>query len=98
MLIGSGIGGVEFFEENCVKFNKAGGKGPGLKKASLLPLSISDHIPFTTGLTLKVGFRRLLVSCIGQEGGDYGLRPPLSDVWVECRTFAEFLCVFLSFS
>ena len=34
VLIGSGIGGVEFFEDNCAKFNKAGGKGPGLKKVS----------------------------------------------------------------
>lgn len=33
VLIGSGIGGVEFFEDNCGKFNKAGGKAAGLKKA-----------------------------------------------------------------
>lgn len=32
MLIGSGIGGVEFFEDNCAKFNKAGGGAAGLKK------------------------------------------------------------------
>lgn len=34
VLIGSGIGGVEFFENNCAKFNDAGGGAKGLKKVS----------------------------------------------------------------
>ena len=34
VLIGSGIGGVEFFEDNCGKFNKAEGGAAGLKKVS----------------------------------------------------------------
>ena len=32
VLIGSGIGGVEFFENNCKKFNDAGAGAKGLKK------------------------------------------------------------------
>lgn len=32
VLIGSGIGGVEFFENNCNKFNEAGAGAKGLKK------------------------------------------------------------------
>lgn len=32
VLIGSGIGGVEFFENNCQKFNDAGAGAKGLKK------------------------------------------------------------------
>lgn len=44
VLIGSGIGGVEFFEDNCNKFTKAGGKAAGLKKVSpfLIPALISN--------------------------------------------------------
>ncbi|CAN0061054.1 unnamed protein product, partial [Discosporangium mesarthrocarpum] len=44
ILIASGIGGVEFFENNCEKFNKAGGGGPGLKKVSpfLIPALIAN--------------------------------------------------------
>lgn len=34
MLIGSGIGGVEFFENNCNKFTGAGAGAKGLKKVS----------------------------------------------------------------
>lgn len=34
VLIGSGIGGVEFFENNCEKFNAAGGGAKGLKKVT----------------------------------------------------------------
>jgi 3-oxoacyl-(acyl-carrier-protein) synthase len=37
VLIGSGIGGVEFFEDNCNKFTAAGGGGPGLKKVCDTP-------------------------------------------------------------
>jgi 3-oxoacyl-(acyl-carrier-protein) synthase len=34
VLIGSGIGGVEFFEDNCNKFTAAGAGGAGLKKVT----------------------------------------------------------------
>lgn len=37
VLIGSGIGGVEFFEDNCAKFNKAGGGAAGAKKVRPAP-------------------------------------------------------------
>eukprot|EP00752_Nemacystus_decipiens_P003058 g2835.t1 len=44
VLIGSGIGGVEFFENNCQKFNEAGAGAKGLKKVSpfLIPALISN--------------------------------------------------------
>ncbi|CAM9305022.1 unnamed protein product [Ectocarpus sp. 12 AP-2014] len=44
VLIGSGIGGVEFFENNCNKFTGAGGGAKGLKKVSpfLIPALISN--------------------------------------------------------
>ncbi|CAM9577573.1 unnamed protein product, partial [Phaeothamnion confervicola] len=44
ILVGSGVGGVEFFEENCNKFEAAGGGGAGLKKVSpfLIPALISN--------------------------------------------------------
>ena len=32
VIIGSGIGGVEFFEDNCNKFTAANGGAAGLKK------------------------------------------------------------------
>ena len=35
VLVGSGIGGVELFEENCNKFTAAGGGGKGLKKVRI---------------------------------------------------------------
>lgn len=38
VLIGSGIGGVEFFENNCQKFNDAGAGAKGLKKVGSLLL------------------------------------------------------------
>lgn len=44
VIIGSGIGGVEWFEENCLKYNNVGGGGAGLKKVSpfLIPALIGD--------------------------------------------------------
>ncbi|CAM9549654.1 unnamed protein product [Ectocarpus sp. 8 AP-2014] len=44
VLIGSGIGGVEFFENNCNKFTGAGAGAKGLKKVSpfLIPALISN--------------------------------------------------------
>lgn len=40
VLIGSGIGGVEFFENNCEKFNKAGAGAKGLKKVRDDPCTV----------------------------------------------------------
>ncbi|CAM9601521.1 unnamed protein product [Chrysoparadoxa australica] len=44
VIVGSGIGGVEFFEDSCQRFFGAGGGGAGLKKVSpfLIPALISN--------------------------------------------------------
>jgi 3-oxoacyl-[acyl-carrier-protein] synthase II len=44
VIVGSGIGGVEFFEDNCNKFTAAGEGAAGLKKVSpfLIPALISN--------------------------------------------------------
>ena len=43
-IVGSGIGGVEWFEKNCNAFEKAGGKGAGLSAvdAFLIPALIAN--------------------------------------------------------
>eukprot|EP00611_Tribonema_gayanum_P025652 TRINITY_DN589_c0_g2_i3.p1 TRINITY_DN589_c0_g2~~TRINITY_DN589_c0_g2_i3.p1 ORF type:complete len:497 (-),score=181.45 TRINITY_DN589_c0_g2_i3:144-1556(-) len=55
VLIGSGIGGVEFFEDNCNKFTAAGGNGAGLKKVSpfLIPALISNTASGVVAIDLK---------------------------------------------
>jgi len=63
VIIGSGIGGVEFFEDNCNKFTAAGGGASGLKKVSpfLIPALISNTASGIVAIE------------IGAKGPNYGV-------------------------